>query len=352
MAVPQDRLEALEPSNLLEPMDLTDTRPNDPDASDITFPPRMLEDRMLLDDRPEKLAAPTSPRDGRRTFRIVALAFGAAACMGIGAALSDLARTKQTDARYQNADARAVPAPPTGAVPAPASNSGAAATAADASAAKTAGGPASGNATAPPADAADQSKPHADAADQPNQASAAPAKATDQAKASEQEPAAQPLDANKKAMGASPLPTRTEQAASEGRKTRHRQASRRERAEAAAGGQDAGGQYAGPQRQAKTADADDEQLRAGDQRRSAEPSSRNEYSSSDRRSRRSHGYRSRNRDEAQSGENPDDEREGMSRAYGRENDRPYQRSPQSDRPYQRSPEFGRMFVFPGWERDW
>jgi hypothetical protein len=32
MAVPHERLEALEPSNLLEPMDLTDTRPNDADA--------------------------------------------------------------------------------------------------------------------------------------------------------------------------------------------------------------------------------------------------------------------------------------------------------------------------------
>jgi hypothetical protein len=32
----------------------------------------------------------------------------------------------------------------------------------------------------------------------------------------------------------------------------------------------------------------------------------------------------------------------MGRAYGRE----------YDRPHQRSPEFGRMFVFPGWERDW
>jgi hypothetical protein len=345
MAVPHEPLEALEPSNLLEPMDLTDTRPSDADASRINLSPRMLEDRMLLDDRPERLAVPP-PRDGRRTFRIVALSFGAAACMGIGAALSELARTKQTDASYQSTDTHAVPAPPTRAVPAPPASSSAAATAADAGAAKTTGSTTSGSATAPPADAADQPKPRANAADQPNQGPAAPPKPTDQAKANEPEPGAKPLEANNGAMGASPPQARPEQAAHESRKTRHSQASRRERTEATGRGQDAGGQNADAQRQEQrqqwTADAGDQQPRTGEQRRRAEPSSRNDYSSSERRSRRSHAYRSRNRDDAQSGENPDDEREAMGRPYGRE----------YDRPYQRSPEFGRMFVFPGWERDW
>jgi hypothetical protein len=365
MAVPQEPLEMLEPDNLLEPMDLTDAQSAGGHASTPDRRERvpLSEDRMLPGD-PSWPRAPLRRHRKRRFLTVGLLAVGAAACIGIGVALPELAR--HSGAMHQPTDTAAGAAVASAPAndPAPQSTNDRPAAApchqqtwpnlgrdclkgadhaapADPSPMRAIlpdRNPDGSLRTTSPAAHAPPAKPtpaaNAAAPGTNEQALAGkPVVAGNPVEAGKPVEAAKPVEAEKTAAAVTEPPERAERRARETRREARR-AARRDRAQQRA---DASGAARPREDTANAANGDDP--RSGEDAetsRQVEPSWRNERSSRDRRANRYRTYRYRDRDSVGEADSRD---RGVDR---RDDDRSYQRP---------APDSGRRLLIPGFARD-